>query len=216
MPERLSRPTTPDKSAHVLQAPSQITDPSPAPRTGSSARGGARATRERHRISTQQRFPQGQAAAEAIAAGAEATQEIKVRPHFPRARRARKTAHSMAASIGPVQAIGYACRISDARCRTVDSLPGQAVATILKRSHRISTKRGHRVDAYENHVNLGFNRGASLPDAKRLLEGTGKNIRHVRIASPQDLKLPLSTYIRAAPQSGKHKIPAPVSSHTVG
>jgi hypothetical protein len=54
------------------------------------------------------------------------------------------------------------------------------------------------IAAYEMHVNLGFNQGASLDNAKGLLAGTGKKIRHIRIASKQDLKLPLRGYIRAA------------------
>ena len=52
--------------------------------------------------------------------------------------------------------------------------------------------------AYENHVNLGFNRGATLPDPRKLLVGTGKMIRHIHIGSKQDLKLPLRSYLRAA------------------
>jgi hypothetical protein len=52
--------------------------------------------------------------------------------------------------------------------------------------------------AYANHVNLGFNQGATLPDPRKLLVGTGKKIRHIHIESEQDLKLPLRSYIRAA------------------
>jgi hypothetical protein len=52
--------------------------------------------------------------------------------------------------------------------------------------------------AYEKHINLGFNQGATLTDSRKLLAGTGKRIRHVRIGSARDLKLPLSGYIRAA------------------
>src|SRR5258706_4713028 len=37
------------------------------------------------------------------------------------------------------------------------------------------------VAAYRDHVNLGFNRGAGLADAERLLVGTGTSIRHIRI-----------------------------------
>jgi hypothetical protein len=33
------------------------------------------------------------------------------------------------------------------------------------------------------HVNLGFNYGAELPDPSKLLEGTGKLYRHVKIKS---------------------------------
>ena len=36
--------------------------------------------------------------------------------------------------------------------------------------------------AVENsHVNLGFYHGTSLPDPSGLLEGTGKNLRHIKI-----------------------------------
>ncbi len=52
--------------------------------------------------------------------------------------------------------------------------------------------------AYEKHVNLGFNQGAMLPDPHGLIAGTGKKIRHIRIAAEDDLKRPLQPYIRAA------------------
>ena len=42
--------------------------------------------------------------------------------------------------------------------------------------------------AYENHVNLGFNRGTELDDPERLLAGTGKRIRHIRIESAAMLR----------------------------
>ncbi len=42
-----------------------------------------------------------------------------------------------------------------------------------------------------NHVTLGFNYGAELPDPGHLLEGTGKLFRHVKINSPEQLKDPL-------------------------
>lgn len=49
------------------------------------------------------------------------------------------------------------------------------------------------------HVNLGFPRGAELPDPNRMLEGVGKNMRHIKFASEGDLARPfLSRYIRAA------------------
>ncbi len=45
--------------------------------------------------------------------------------------------------------------------------------------------------AYSSHVNLGFNRGALLPDPDGILEGSGKSIRHIRIRSHDDLDRPL-------------------------
>ena len=37
------------------------------------------------------------------------------------------------------------------------------------------------VDAFTAHVNVGFFRGASLRDPARLLEGSGKYMRHVKL-----------------------------------
>lgn len=38
------------------------------------------------------------------------------------------------------------------------------------------------------HVTFGFLRGTSLDDPKGLLEGTGKNLRHVKLRKAEDLK----------------------------
>ena len=37
------------------------------------------------------------------------------------------------------------------------------------------------VDVFTSHVNVGFFRGAALPDPERLLEGAGKFMRHVKL-----------------------------------
>ncbi len=55
------------------------------------------------------------------------------------------------------------------------------------------------IAAYTRHVNLGFRRGAQPKDARRLLEGTGKGLRHVKIRSPTEARTPgLRTLVRAA------------------
>jgi hypothetical protein len=55
------------------------------------------------------------------------------------------------------------------------------------------------IAVYPRHVNLGFNRGAELADPKGLLIGSGKIIRHLKVAEPDDLKKPhLRRFIRAA------------------
>lgn len=41
--------------------------------------------------------------------------------------------------------------------------------------------------ASKNHVTLGFEQGAALLDPKNLLEGTGKNMRHIKFRSDQDI-----------------------------
>lgn len=42
----------------------------------------------------------------------------------------------------------------------------------------------------KNHVNMGFNYGTSLPDQTNLLEGTGKNMRHIKIKELSELNNP--------------------------
>ncbi len=37
------------------------------------------------------------------------------------------------------------------------------------------------------HVNLGFYRAIELKDPKKLLEGTGKNMRHIKIRSLEEI-----------------------------
>jgi hypothetical protein len=37
------------------------------------------------------------------------------------------------------------------------------------------------VNVFTSHVNVGFFHGASLPDPARLLQGTGKYMRHVKL-----------------------------------
>lgn len=43
---------------------------------------------------------------------------------------------------------------------------------------------------HEDHVNVGFNQGADLPDPEGLLEGPGKALRHTKIADTKDLRDP--------------------------
>ena len=40
----------------------------------------------------------------------------------------------------------------------------------------------------KNHVTLGFHYGTSLKDPEGLLEGTGRNMRHVKLHVQEDLK----------------------------
>jgi hypothetical protein len=55
------------------------------------------------------------------------------------------------------------------------------------------------IAVYSTHVNLGFNRGALLPDPNGVLAGNGKAIRHVTLRDESDLERPfLRRYIQAA------------------
>ena len=42
------------------------------------------------------------------------------------------------------------------------------------------------VNAFKDHVNVGFFRGAEIPDPDCVLEGTGKFMRHVKLTPGRD------------------------------
>jgi hypothetical protein len=68
------------------------------------------------------------------------------------------------------------------------------------------------VAAYRSYVNLGFNQGASLEDPEGLLVGSGARIRHVRIASPADLRANgLRALVAAAVEQGLVLAPEPAA-----
>lgn len=56
-----------------------------------------------------------------------------------------------------------------------------AVAAAYSFTGRLGDAFCH-VAAYAKHVNLGFNRGSELRDPEGLLQGSGKHIRHIRLA----------------------------------
>jgi len=44
------------------------------------------------------------------------------------------------------------------------------------------------IPIYTNHLNLGFNKGTLIEDPNKLLQGTGKLIRHIPIKTPNDYR----------------------------
>jgi hypothetical protein len=57
------------------------------------------------------------------------------------------------------------------------------------------------IAVYSKGVNLGFNQGANLADPVGIFDGTGKQIRHIKIRSQSDLARPeLRAYVRRARQ----------------
>jgi hypothetical protein len=55
------------------------------------------------------------------------------------------------------------------------------------------------IAVYSRHVNLGFNEGAALADPRGILQGDGKQIRHITIKTAEDLQRPeIRSYIRRA------------------
>jgi hypothetical protein len=61
------------------------------------------------------------------------------------------------------------------------------------------------ISVSENHINVGFMYGAELPDPHKLLEGSGKLLRHVRITRREELENPvLRELLKVA---SKHRMP---------
>jgi len=44
--------------------------------------------------------------------------------------------------------------------------------------------------AFTHHVGVEFWRGSRIPDPDHLLEGTGKNLRHVKLRTPEEASSP--------------------------
>jgi hypothetical protein len=73
-----------------------------------------------------------------------------------------------------------------------------AVATGYSFTGRPSDAFIH-IAVYAHWVNLGFNRGSELEDQQGALRGSGRWIRHIRIADPRDLQQPtVRAFVKAA------------------
>ena len=78
-----------------------------------------------------------------------------------------------------------------------------AVSTVFSYTGKLGQAFIH-IATYGQHVNLGFNFGAELPDPHGLLEGTGKRIRHIRIDSLKLIKdKNVRALVKAAMDRGK-------------
>jgi hypothetical protein len=79
----------------------------------------------------------------------------------------------------------------------VISLWPDAIERIIGQDRMLRYGTGSRMSdevmyiaGFTSHANLGFVKGAQLPDPCGLLEGTGKGMRHVKLRSPEDLDRP--------------------------
>ena len=62
---------------------------------------------------------------------------------------------------------------------------------------------------HATHVNVGFYRGAELPDPAGLLQGSGKRMRHVRLTAGEEVDEPaLEALIAAAYEDMKARLEA--------
>jgi hypothetical protein len=69
------------------------------------------------------------------------------------------------------------------------------------------------VNAFTAHVNVGFFRGAELPDPHRLLEGAGKFMRHVKLRPERDInETALTKLIETAYADMKNRLKAEQST----
>src|SRR4030095_10859902 len=65
------------------------------------------------------------------------------------------------------------------------------------------------VNAFKAHVNVGFFRGADIPDPENLLEGTGRFMRHVKLRPNCDFNTtPLKKVINAAYTDMRQRVQA--------
>lgn len=65
-----------------------------------------------------------------------------------------------------------------------------AITESIKWSRPVYSGKGNicSIDPAKDHLNLGFFDGASLPDPSGLLEGTGKNHRHIKVKRLSDIR----------------------------
>lgn len=82
-----------------------------------------------------------------------------------------------------------------ARTFVLDVLPSDVLETVQGTDIGYGWTSGYKglicvISVYKRWVNLGLPDGVNLPDPTGLLQGTGKEHRHVRIASVNDLEQP--------------------------
>ena len=88
---------------------------------------------------------------------------------------------------------------SAARALLDEGLPGARQA--IKWGYPTWVGKGNiaAVQPHTDHVNLQFYRGTSLPDPEGVLEGTGKELRHVKLRHARDVRTPaVKALVRAA------------------
>jgi hypothetical protein len=89
---------------------------------------------------------------------------------------------------------------------------GDDVRELLHDGHptaRVGDAAFAYVNAFRAHVNVGFFRGAEIADPERLLEGTGKFMRHVKLKPQSDVDATsLMTLIETAYTDMKERLNA--------
>jgi hypothetical protein len=63
------------------------------------------------------------------------------------------------------------------------------------------------IGVMKSHINLGFLRGNELADSQRILEGTGKQMRHIKIRNMEDLFRPaVRAYLQEACERAGYEV----------
>jgi hypothetical protein len=62
------------------------------------------------------------------------------------------------------------------------------------------------ISVSRDHINLGFMYGAELPDPEKLLQGSGKLLRHVRITELEQLSIPALRQLLVT--ASQHRMPS--------
>ena len=63
------------------------------------------------------------------------------------------------------------------------------------------------IGVMKDHINLGFMRGNELADPQRVLEGTGKQMRHIKIRNMSDLLRPaIRAYVQEACERAGYEV----------
>ena len=65
------------------------------------------------------------------------------------------------------------------------------------------------IGVMKNHINLGFHRGTAVSDPEKILEGAGKQMRHIKIRNMPDVLRPaIRTYLQEACERAGHDVGA--------
>ncbi|MEO1186755.1 MAG: DUF5655 domain-containing protein [Cyanobacteria bacterium J06636_27] len=64
-----------------------------------------------------------------------------------------------------------------------------ALTAVFSISEKLGDAFCH-IPVYSERINLGFNKGTFLKDSNKLLTGTGKLIRHIKVQKPSDYRNP--------------------------
>ena len=126
----------------------------------------------------------------------------------------RQLLHYLAAYDADVTSLTLALRdiVLEEAPEAVESLVnGYAVAIGFSFTGRPMKDGFCHIVTYRRHVNLGFNRGALFHDPDKILDGSGKLIRHITIQNQEELDRPA---VRRFLRTAIAQVPGPSPSYS--